>query len=439
MTLVRFAPSPTGFLHVGNARVALINWLFARKSGGRFLLRLDDTDPERDRPDYAAAIERDLAWLGITWDSFARQSDRMDRYREAAERLKAMGRLYACYETGEELALKRKAQLASGRAPRYERASSAAEAAYVVEGRKPYWRFALGPGRVVWEDLVRGRQDIDTAEASDPVLIRADGRPLYTLSSVVDDIDFAVSHVIRGEDHVANTAVQIRLIEALGGTPPGFAHLPLLAGAAGESLSKRLGSMSLALYRDQGIEAVALASLLARLGTSDAIEPAASLEAMVAGFDLGHVARATPRFDPDALRRLNAKVLHGLDFASVAPRLAVLGLADGGRSLWPVVRGNVETLADVATWATVVNGPLAGEASELAVRSVDFLPPEPWGEGSWKSWTGAVAAATGTKGKGLFRPLRLALTGRDHGPEMQNLLPLIGRARALARLRGETA
>ena len=443
---VRFAPSPTGLLHVGNIRLALVNWLFARKAGGSFLLRLDDTDDERSTPEFAAAIEADLTWLGLAWDRRARQSDRLARYHGAAETLKAAGRLYPCYESADELGLKRKSLLARGLPPLYDRAALRLtpedRARLEAEGRRPHWRFKLDHAPVVWADLVRGQAHFEGAALSDPVLVREDGRPLYTLSSVVDDIDFAISHVIRGEDHVANTAVQIQLWRALGGAVPAFAHLPLLTDAGGQGLSKRLGSLSVSSLRDDdGLEPMALLSLLARLGTADAIEPQRSLAELVAGFDMTRVSRATPKFDAEELKRLNARLLHLAPFAEVAPRLAALGFAGVDERFWLAVRPNLGRLADAAEWWQVTHAPVTPTAPDLDFTraAAALLPPEPWDETTWAGWVERVKAATGVKGKALFLPLRLALTGREHGPELKNLLPLIGRERALARLSGRTA
>ena len=443
---VRFAPSPTGLLHVGNIRLALVNWLFARKAGGSFLLRLDDTDDERSTPEFAQAIEADLAWLGLGWDRWARQSDRLERYHAAAERLKAAGRLYPCYETAEELGLKRKSLLARGLPPLYDRAALRLTAEergrYESEGRRPHWRFRLDHAPVEWTDLVRGPARFEGAALSDPVLVREDGRPLYTLSSVVDDIDFAISHIIRGEDHVANTAVQIQLWRALGGAVPGFAHLPLLTDAGGQGLSKRLGSLSVqSLREDDGLEPMALLSLLARLGTADAIEPVRSLAELTHGFDMTRVSRATPKFDAEELKRLNARLLHLTPFAEVAPRLAALGFAGADQRFWLAVRPNLGRLADIAEWWQVTHAPVSPTAPDLDFTraAAALLPPEPWDDTTWSVWVERVKSETGVKGKGLFLPLRLALTGREHGPELKNLLPLIGRERALARLSGLTA
>ncbi|AWK87378.1 glutamate--tRNA ligase [Azospirillum thermophilum] len=444
-TAVRFAPSPTGRLHVGNVRQALVNWLFARRTGGSFLFRLDDTDEERSTQAFADAIAADLTWLGLTWDRFARESDRYPRYDEVAEALKAAGRLYPCYETAEELSLKRASLVSQGRPPIYDRAalrlSDADRARLEAEGRRPHWRFKLAPDPVAWEDLVRGPVRFEGTALSDPVLIREDGRPLYTLTSVVDDADFAITHIIRGEDHVANTAVQIQIFEAMGAGVPVFAHLPLLTDAAGQGLSKRLGSLAIGSLREEGVEPMALNSLLAKLGTSDPIEARLTLDELAADFDLAKVSRATPKFDPEELMRLNARLLHLMPFESVRGRLESLGLAGADAAFWEAVRPNLARLADAADWWAVTHAPVTPVVEDAAFleQAAALLPGEPWDAGTWGAWANAVKGATGRKGKELFLPLRRALTGRDHGPELKNLLPLIGRPRALRRLAGETA
>ncbi|MBV8978395.1 MAG: glutamate--tRNA ligase [Alphaproteobacteria bacterium] len=442
MTTVRFAPSPTGLLHVGNARTALMNWLFTKKTGGRFLLRIDDTDAERSRPEYEAAIVEDLAWLGLGHDLFARQSERADAHRAAAEKLKAGGRLYPAYETQDELERRRKRQIALHRPPVYDRAALALStddrARLEGEGRKPHWRFRLSQSKVKWRDLIRGEVEIDTAHLSDPVLIREDGRFLYTLPSVVDDIDFAITHIVRGEDHVTNTAAQIEIFEALGTNVPSFAHFPLLTGVGGAALSKRIGSLSLRELSEDGVEPLALASYLAKIGTSDAIELKPSLDALAQEFDFAKIGRAPAHFDPKDLEGLNAKLLHGLSFDAVAARLGPLGIDE---NLWDAIKPNLARLSDAAALARLVTGPVSPQIEDaaFAAAAAELLPPEPWDETTWKTWTAALSAARGAKGRALFHPLRLALTGRDDGPELKKLLPLIGRAKALARLKGETA
>lgn len=441
---VRFAPSPTGLLHVGNARVALINWLFAKSHGGYFVLRYDDTDLERSRPEYVDAIAEDLKWLGLHWDRKAFQSKRLAAYEAATEKLKADGRLYACFETPEELEYKRKRQMALGRPPVYDRAglhlSAPERRKQEDEGRAPHWRFKLEHRVERWDDLVRGDSHVDCASLSDPVLIRADGTFLYTLPSVVDDLDLGVTHVIRGEDHVTNTAPQLQLFRALSGEPPSFGHLPLMTDSSGGGLSKRLGSGSLRDMRADGVEPMALDSLLAKLGSSDAIQLRASLQELVDEFDIRHFSRATPKFDPVELGHLNARYLHSLSFDEAHPRLAALGLRDAPEEFWLAVRPNLATLAEARQWWEVVAGPAQPviEDADIAAAALAALPPEPWDETTWGALTGAVKEATGRKGKALFHPLRLALTGRDHGPELKTLLPLIGRERAAKRLAGES-
>ena len=438
---VRFAPSPTGRIHIGNARTALINALTARKATGRFILRFDDTDLERSRAEYAEAISADLAWLGIVPDQTVRQSERVPLYDAAKAQLKAVGKLYPCYETAEELDRRRKRQQARGLPPIYDRAAldltDADRARFEAEGRRPHWRFFLERVDIAWEDGVRGPSHIDCASLSDPVLIREDGSYLYTLPSVVDDIDLGITQVIRGEDHVTNTAVQIQLFQALGGAVPAFAHHNLLTTASGEGLSKRSGALSIGGLRDDSIEALAVAALAVLTGSSDAVQPIESLDVLTQNFDLSHISRNPARFDPAELTTLSARTLHGLPFVAVAGRLAALGIAgDRAEVFWLAVRGNLERFGDVATWWRVVEGPIepVREDPDFLVAAALLLPPEPWDHTVWASWTGQIKSETARKGKALFHPLRLALTGRETGPELAALLPLIGRDQAASRL-----
>ena len=436
-TIVRFAPSPTGRIHIGNARTAMINWLMASKTGGQFVLRYDDTDTARSTQDFADGIAVDLDWLGIRPHRVEWQSKRFGRYDELADKLRAEGRLYPCYETADELDRKRKRQQARNLPPVYDRAAlkltDEERAKLEAEGRKPHWRFRLD-GRVVeWNDMIRGPQHIDTRSLSDPVLVREDGTYLYTLPSVIDDIDMRVTHVIRGEDHVVNTAVQIEITEALGAAPPAYAHHSLLTGADGKGLSKRLGSLSIASMREGGLEPMAVVSHAALLGTSDNIHPCADYAELVEGFALDKLSRAPARFDEQELAHLNSKLLHHLPWDAVKDRLP-----GDTEAFWLAVRGNIEKLADVATWRNVVSGPLtpviAAEDRDFITAARGLLPPAPWDTSSWKAWTDAVKTATGRKGKDLFMPLRRALTGLDHGPELAQLLPLIGPDAVLERL-----
>ena len=443
---VRFAPSPTGRIHIGNARTALLNALYARKLGGRFILRFDDTDLERSRQEYVEAIDVDLRWLGVEPDVTVRQSERFALYDEAAAHLKARGRLYPCYETAEELDRRRKRQQARNLPPVYDRAAldltDADRARLEAEGRRPHWRFKLDWVPVIWIDLIRGECRIDCASLSDPVLIREDGTYLYTLPSVADDLDLGVTHIIRGEDHVTNTAVQIQIFEALGGAAPIFGHHNLLTTASGEGLSKRSGALSIGGLREAGIESLAVAALAVLTGSSDSVHPVTSLDELAAIFDFTHISRNPARFDPAEVETLSARTIHGLPFTDVAKRLAALGVSgEKAEPFWLAVRGNLERLADAETWWGIVEGPIepASEDPAFLSQALDVLPPEPWDAGTWSTWTGLIKAATGRKGKALFHPLRLALTARETGPELAALLPLIGRARAADRLAGRDA
>src|SRR4051812_13741411 len=440
--IVRFAPSPTGLLHVGNARTALLNWLFAKKLGGKFLLRIDDTDQARSTKAFEEAIYRDLEWLGLRHDLADRQINRLAVYSAAFYKLQAAGRIYPCYETETELERQRSLAAARKLPPIYNRASlePANKKKWEAEGRKPHWRFLLSRRKVSWTDLVRGAVEIDTATMSDPVVVREDGAFLYTLPSVADDVDFAISHVVRGEDHVTNTAAQIEIFEALGAKVPAFAHFPLLVGSGGEALSKRLGSLSLQQLREEGMEPLAVASYLAKIGTSDPVEPRLSLDELAGEFDFARIGRAPAHFVPEELTALNAKLLHLLPYSAVKSRVPP---PDGvsGEAFWDAIKPNIAKVSDVPEMARLIHGPITPviEDAALAASAAALLPPEPWNEETWGSWTKAVAAETGAKGRGLFHPLRLALTGLEHGPELKKLLPLIGRARAMARLKGETA
>ncbi len=451
---VRFAPSPTGHIHIGNARTALFNWLFARQRKGRFILRFDDTDVLRSTREFADAIEQDVRWLGVQPDAVYRQSDRVALYDAAVERLKAAGLLYPCYETPEELELRRKVRLSRKLPPVYGREalklSEKERGRLESEGRKPHWRFLLpnfesdpfAPRRteIHWEDLCRGRQTVDLASLSDPVMVRGDGSFLYTFTSVVDDAEMAISHVIRGEDHITNTGVQIALFRALEAAPPQFGHHNLLTAASGEGLSKRSGALSIAGLRERGIEPMAIASLAVLIGTSESVSAAQSLDELAGRFDITAASKGAAKFDPAELLVLNRALLREMPFEAVRDRLAVPGIAGPkAEPFWLAVRGNIERLDDAAIWWRVVQEGRVGELQlsdeDLAfVRAAfDELPPEPWDRDTWKSWTEGVKEATGRRGKPLFMPLRLALTGLPSGPELADLLPLLGREGTLAR------
>ncbi len=441
MTTTRFAPSPTGYLHIGNLRTALFNYLIAAKAGGSFILRIDDTDPARSREEYVEAIKQDLTWLGLQWDRLERQSARLARYEEIAQQLRDMGRLYECFETPTELDLKRKKQLNMGKPPVYDRSAlklSDAERDRLREEHGPgHWRFRLDHTRIEWHDGILGDLSIDAASVSDPVLIRGDGQFLYTLASVADDIDFGITHVVRGSDHVTNTAVQIQIMQALGATPPGFAHHSLLTGPQGEALSKRLGTLALRDLRARGIEPMALLSLMARLGSSQPVELANSLEEIARGFELSSFGAAPTRFDEADLLPLTAHHLAAQPYEAVRERIAALGVPDDiAPEFWEVTRENITVLDDLAAWWKLIREgaePLvADEDREFVAKALELLPAPPYGPESWSDWTRAVKEATGRKGRALFMPLRKALTGKDHGPDMSRLMPLLQKRPAKA-------
>jgi len=434
MTTTRFAPSPTGYIHVGNLRTALMNYLIARKAGGTFILRIDDTDQERSKQEYIDQIQRDLEWLGLTWDRIEYQSKRLDRYADAAQKLRQMGRFYEAFETPTELDLKRKKQLNMGKPPVYDRAAlalSADEKAALRDQRGPgVWRFMLDQQRIDWTDGILGDISIDAASVSDPVLIRADGQVLYTLASVVDDTEMGVTNVVRGSDHVTNTATQIQIIQALGGAVPAFAHHSLLTGSQGEALSKRLGALSIKDLRAQGVEPWALLSLMARLGSADPVELQTSLEDLATGFDIARFGAAPTKFDEKDLYPLTSSYLQGLDFADMADEIAALGVpADLAQQFWQVMRDNITTRADLAPWwALCRDGAqpvIADEDRDFVAQAMALLPEGGFDADTWGNWTAAVKEATGRKGKGLFMPLRLALTGQATGPNMGDLMPLL--------------
>ncbi|SMX24101.1 glutamate--tRNA ligase [Boseongicola aestuarii] len=440
MTVTRFAPSPTGYLHVGNLRAALFNWVIARKAGGEFILRLDDTDPERSKVEYADAIREDLEWLGLTWDREERQSARLDRYTQAADELRAMGRFYEAWETPTELDLKRKKLLNMGRPPVYDRAalslSEEEKTALRNERGAGVWRFKLDQERIDWTDGILGDVSIDAASVSDPVLIRHDGQFLYTLASVVDDIDMGITHVVRGSDHVTNTATQIQMIRALGGQVPEFAHHSLLTGPSGEALSKRLGTLALRDLRARGIEPMAILSLMARIGSADPVELRSSHEDLIDGFDIGRFGSAPTKFDVEDLVPMTASVVHGLEASDVDDVLQQAGVPNDLRTAyWSVVRGNTATRSEAGAWwpvfAGAVKADVADEDRAFVATAFEMLGDPPYNATTWSDWTNAVKAETGRKGRGLFMPLRLAITGQAHGPEMADVMPLLLKKPAL--------
>ncbi|TYP66626.1 glutamyl-tRNA synthetase [Stutzerimonas stutzeri] len=433
MTITRFAPSPTGHIHVGNLRTALFNYLIARKAGGTFILRLDDTDQERSKQEYVGGIQRDLEWLGLHWDRVERQSLRVDRYRAEADALRASGRLYEVFETPVELDLKRKKLLNMGKPPVYDRTglslSEADKDRLRAEGREGYWRFLLDQNRIEWTDGILGDISIDAASVSDPVLIRADGQVLYTFASSVDDTDMGVTHIVRGSDHVTNTATQIQIIQAIGGTPPAFAHHSLLTGAKGEELSKRIGALSLKDLREAGVAPEALIALMARLGSGVPVA-LASLDELAEAFDLGQFGASPTKFDAEDLWPLTRERNQALPFAAVADRIAALGVPDDqAERFWRVASQNITRLDDLGDWWRIFSEgaepQIDPEDADFIAKAMTLLPAGPFTDATWGEWTAAVKEATGRKGKGLFMPLRKAVTGQAHGPDMSDVMPLL--------------
>ena len=435
---VRFAPSPTGFMHIGNTRTALFNWLLAKKLGGKFMLRIDDTDRLRSKKEYEDAMRESLIWLGFEWSEEARQSARFDRYNEVKEKLMAEGRIYACYETPEELEIKRKRAMAKGQAPVYDRQALhyTAEdlAKFKAEGRKPHYRFKLLDGVIEWEDIVRGHCRYEAEKLSDPIIIREDGSYLYHLPSCIDDSDFGITHIVRGEDHTTNTASQIQMFEAIGGKVPTFAHLPLLTGTEGK-LSKRLGSLGVRELKAEGVEAMAICSFLAKLGTSDAIEPYYSLDELAESLDFSKLGRSQPKFDEEELKHFNTKVVRSMPYSLVKNRI------DADETFWNDVRANLDVVDDVKVWEDICHKEVAPiiEDKFLTDLAAELLPAEPWNESTFNEWMSILKAQSGKKGRELFHPVRKALTALDNGPELKTLLPLIGYEKAKKRLLGQKA
>ena len=441
---VRFAPSPTGYLHVGNLRTALVNFLFARKNDGKFMLRIDDTDLERSSHEFEESIRKDLTWMGMHWDFEDRQSSRLWRYDQVLAELVAAGRAYACYETQDELSLKRKSQLSAGRPPVYDRAglklNTDEKLKFESDGRKPHWRFLLNDINVGWNDMVRGETNFHMSSLSDPVLMREDGKVIYTLASVVDDIDHGITHIIRGEDHVTNSAAQIQLFEALGSSPPTMGHIALLSGGDGEALSKRLGSLSIGELRNDGIEPLAIASFLARIGTADPVIPRNQLLSIIESFDLGKFGRATAKFDAFDLAKVNSQIVQSLSYDFVKPQLDEIGVTCNP-DFWLAVRGNIMKVNEAKLWWSICKQPLTPVISSpnITNTAADLFPDGEFNPKQWSEWIASIAAKTGVKGRDLFMPIRLALTGHNAGPEMALLLANMKRERIIKRLQGQTA
>ena len=427
-TITRFAPSPTGLLHVGNVRTALINYLFAKKTGGEFMLRIDDTDLERSKPEYIEAIKEDLTWLGLKWDSTFQQSKRVAEYEKAKQKLLASGRLYPCYETGEELDTKRKFQMKRGVPPIYDRGAlkltDDEKKKFEVDGRRPHYRFKLEAEDITWDDLIRGPQKFNGQYLSDPILFREDGSLIYMLCSVVDDGDCQSTHIVRGEDHVTNTAIQIQIAKALGYAIPHFAHLALLKGKDAE-MSKRSGGFDIRALREEGIEPLAILSLLAKMGTSDPVK-IHTMDELIAEFDFKKFGRAAAIYNPDDLKRLTQKEIGHMEYAEVKDRVSV------DENFWNAVRANLKTIDEVEEWRHICSDDLTPivEDAEFLKQASQLLPDNL----DFNEWMNKIKEKTGRKGKELFMPIRKALTARENGPELKAMLPLIGSERIKKRL-----
>ena len=439
MTKVRFAPSPTGYLHIGNFRTALVNFLFSRKQNGHFMLRIDDTDEERSSLEYENGIKEDLKWMGINWDSIEKQSSRLSNYDKALEILLDKKRAYPCFETGDELSLKRKSQLSSGKPPIYDRSalklSDSDIASLKSEGKRPHYRFLLKHSDVIWHDLIKGESKYNMSNLSDPVIIREDGRVIYTLASVVDDIDFEVTDILRGEDHMTNSAAQIQLFEALGSLAPRLGHLSLLTDISGSGLSKRLGSLSLRDLKKEGFQPLAIASLLSRIGTSDSTEISTELNEIITNFDINKFGKSKPKFDKVELSALNSKFFQLIDFENIFDDLKKINIHIT-KEFWYLIRGNIKTLNDVNFWWNVVYGNIKTikDSEEFTNLAIKTLPKKDFDKNTWSTWTSLIMKESGRKGKDLFKPLRLCLTGQSNGPEMASLVFIMGRDKVIERL-----
>ena len=439
MTKVRFAPSPTGYLHIGNFRTALINFLFAKNKNGHFMLRIDDTDDERSLKKYEDAIKEDLSWVGINWDSLEKQSSRLSYYDQALQKLLDKKRAYPCFETAEELSLKRKKQLSSGKPPIYDRSalnlSDSDIADFKAKGRSPHYRFLLDHKDVNWNDLVKGASQYNMSNLSDPVIIREDGRVIYTLASVVDDIDFEVTDILRGEDHMTNSAAQIQLFEALESSPPNLGHLSLLTDISGAGLSKRLGSISLRDLKDEGFQPMAISSLLSKVGSSDAIEIFRDINQIISDFDISKFGKSKPKFDKNELRGLNSKFFKMLDFSDISNQLKNFNFKISS-DFWELVKGNIENLEELELWWNIIYGNIEPKYNDenFLNTALETLPEGNFDKNTWTNWTSILMEETGRKGKELYNPLRMCLTGQNKGPEMATLVFLMGRGKVLERL-----
>lgn len=440
--ICRFAPSPTGFLHVGNIRAAIINFLYAKKTGGKFLLRLDDTDVERVKDEYREMIIKDMAWLGLEYEKIIKQSDRLEKYEEAKNRLIANGRLYECFETAEDLNFQRRSQTASGVAPIYNRAAlnltDEQKKSLRAQGLKPHYRFLLEDKITAWDDKIKGRITYEGRHFSDPVLVRDNCMPTYTFCSVVDDIEFGVTDIIRGEDHITNTAIQIQIFEALGVKTPDFAHLALVKASEGK-ISKREGGFDVKSLRNDGYEAMAIVNLLAQIGTSTSIKIHKNFEELARDFDFAKFSKSAMNYDISELANINHKLLQSLDFCEAKPRLKEIGITgEVSEKFWTAIKLNINFLSEAKEWFEIFSEEFRfknkNEDQEFLHEAAKLLPKNTEDENCWNLWLSEIKKISPRKGKELFMPIRLALSGKEHGPELKFLVNLIKRDEILKRL-----
>ena len=449
-TKVRFAPSPTGFLHVGNIRASIINYLYAKKTGGKFFLRLDDTDSQRVRDEYREMIFTDMKWLGLNYDEVFKQSDRLARYEEAKNKLLANNRLYECFETAEELNLQRKAQSASGIAPVYNRASLKLTKEQKDElrraGLKPHYRFLLNDKPTSWDDKIKGKITYDGRHFSDPILIREEdkngfGIPTYTFCSVVDDIDYGITDIIRGEDHITNTAIQIQIFEALGAKAPDFAHLALVKASEGK-ISKREGGFDVKTLRQDGYEPMAIVNLLAQIGTSESLKIYQNFEQLISDFSFDKFSKSAMNYDITELTNINQKLLQILSFEHISARIKEMGIKYNiSEKLWEICKHNINFIYEIQDWCAIFCDEFRYKNSpqdlEFLHKIIELLPQDTSQENSWQIWLDEIKKNSPRKGKELFMPIRLALTGKEHGPELKHAINLISRDEIIARLKSQ--
>ena len=436
----RFAPSPTGLLHIGNARSAVINWAHIKNKGGEFILRIDDTDTERSKKEYENKIKKDLLWLGLSWSKTFNQSQRKEIYDKKILFLKESNKIYPCFESLEELSLKRKTLLSSGKPPIYDRSALKLTTDQIedliTKGQAPHWRFKLEDEIIEWQDLIKGKISFDTKNLSDPVLIREDGSLLYHLHSVVDDIEENITDIIRGEDHITNTAFHIQLFKSLNAHVPRFGHHPFLTDEEGKSFGKRLGSLSIQKMYEDGFESLTLLNYLLSIGTSKNLSKEKNIDLLVNNFNINSLASSSPKFSINVLKLLNKDMLQSYDFSDVKQKFIDLKIKDASEDFWIFIKNNINYFSESLDWISVINSneTYIDNSNDYLNIAAELLPEDPYDETTWDVWTDLIKNQTGKKGKELFMPIRFALTGRNKGPELKYLLPLLTKKHILKKL-----